>query len=427
MLTARPLELFARKFKTKPTFAGGTEMKYSQWTLALAAAGVVNLGLVQAEEAQSHLLTAISQTTLSGYVDTSAIWQPGTRSRAAGPGRPSLPGRAFDGGNKTDGFNLHAVGLTLEKPLDEGEWSAGYRTDLVLGPDADYYSTALNGGGFSIDELGLKQAYVALRAPVGNGIDFKVGVFDTVVGYESFESANNPNFSRSYGFQIGPRNHTGVLASYHFNDTISVSAGVANTYGGATNVRHRSAESEKAFLGSLTVILPDATSFLAGSTLYAGIVDGKSLGTSEDTTSYYAGATLSTPVEGLAVGLAYDYRNDGRQLPVGLSGGLVPASADNWAWATAVYISYHASEKLKLNLRGDYTRGTSGTFFVNRAAAGETENELGALTLTLDYLLWANVLSRLEVRCDHSLNDEQPFNGDEENALTVAANLVYKF
>ena len=54
-------------------------MKVNQWTLALAAGGVI--GLVPAARAEekpmSQVLTAVSSTTLSGYVSTSAIWKPG--------------------------------------------------------------------------------------------------------------------------------------------------------------------------------------------------------------------------------------------------------------------------------------------------------------------------------------------------------------
>ncbi|MBI3191954.1 MAG: hypothetical protein HYZ36_04750, partial [Pedosphaera parvula] len=96
-------------------------MKLNLWTAGLVAAGVVSLGsVVQAEEASSQLLTALSSTTLSGYVDTSAIWKFGT-------GNASLPGRQYDGPSKMDGFNLNVVGLSLERPLDEGQWSAGYK------------------------------------------------------------------------------------------------------------------------------------------------------------------------------------------------------------------------------------------------------------------------------------------------------------
>ena len=33
--------------------------------------------------------------------------------------------------------------------------------------------------------LAIRQAYMTLRTPVGNGIDWKVGVWDTIIGYES--------------------------------------------------------------------------------------------------------------------------------------------------------------------------------------------------------------------------------------------------
>lgn len=391
-------------------------MKCNQWTLALAAAGVVSLGSIsQAEESQHSVLTAVSQTTLSGYVDTSAIWKPGSTSRTT-----ALPGRTFDGGDRMDGFNLHAVKLTLERPLDEGTWSAGYKTDLVFGPDANYYTTLLNGGGpEAANDFAIKQAYVAMRAPVGNGIDFKIGVWDTLIGYEVFESANNPNFSRSYGYALEPTQHTGVLASYHINEVISISGGVANTYTGPVNDRTVT-ESQKTFVGSITVTLPESTGTFAGSTLYAGVVDGKNGVTgpgpnSQDTTSYYAGFTM-TVADGLAVGAAVDYRDDGVDLT------FVPGTDnENWAWSGALYLSYQALEKLKLNARGDYMRGSDGTFYIS----GD-ENELGSVTLTADYALWDNVITRAEARWDHAF-EGAPFDADEKNALTIAANVVYKF
>src|SRR5688572_8595990 len=210
-------------------------MKFNQWTLALAGVGMISLGSVaQAEE--HSIMTALSSVTLSGYVDTSASWWMGTQRQDIG-GRPNLglPGRTFDGADKQDGFNLHAVKLVLEKPLgDATSWSAGYKADLVFGPDANYYGTLLNGGaaqggGFgNNDELAVKQAYVALRAPVGNGLDIKMGVWDTIIGYEFFESGNNPNFSRSYGYFIEPTHHTGLLASYKITDMFAATAGIAN-------------------------------------------------------------------------------------------------------------------------------------------------------------------------------------------------------
>jgi hypothetical protein len=102
-------------------------MKFNRWTLALAAAGVLNLGSVaQAEEAaQNQVLTALTSTTLSGYVSTSAIWKFGT-------GNANLPGRSYDGPSKQDSFNLDVVKLSLEHPIDESMVS-GYKFELLFG------------------------------------------------------------------------------------------------------------------------------------------------------------------------------------------------------------------------------------------------------------------------------------------------------
>ena len=43
--------------------------------------------------------------------------------------------------------------------------------------------------GGNTSDFAIRQAYVALRAPVGNGLDFKVGVFDSIIGYESVDSS----------------------------------------------------------------------------------------------------------------------------------------------------------------------------------------------------------------------------------------------
>src|SRR3974377_1378557 len=104
---------------------------------------------------------------------------------------------------------------------------------LPRGPQAVFG----NGSQASMADFAIRQAYVALRTPVGNGLDWKVGVFDSIIGYESVESPNNPNYTRSYGHSIEPQTETGILASYRIHDMISASAGVANTVGPAINGR----------------------------------------------------------------------------------------------------------------------------------------------------------------------------------------------
>lgn len=382
-------------------------MKLNQWTLGLAAAGVVSLASVaQADEAPSQVLTALSSTTISGYVDTSAIWN--FHSENAGN---SVPGRSFDGAGKQDGFNLNVVKLSIEKPLDEGQWSAGYKVDLLFGPDANTYNT-LSAQSIAAGnaDFGVKQAYVALRAPVGNGIDIKMGYWDTIIGYEVFEAGNNPNYSRSYGYFIEPTQHTGVLASYQVNDVVGLSAGVANT-GNATINSRSGHDTLKSYLGSVTLTAPESTGFLAGSVLYLGIVDS-GVTAADDVINYYAGLSVPTPLEGLSVGLAFDWRTDG-----------VAAGSDETA--IGAYASYQATEKLKLNGRVEYAEadGTGATI------GGSGLTEVWGYTLTADYALWANVISRVEFRYDVAGDTASELfgTGTEDDVMSLALNVIYKF
>lgn len=398
-------------------------MKVNKWTLGLAALGLVSLpALVQAEEKPNQLLTALSSTTISGYVDTSVHWNPGT-------GNANVPAFSFNTPSKQDGFNLNVVNVVLEKPLDESTWSAGYKIDLIYGPNAVGWNSSVNGD--STSDAGLKQAYVALRAPVGNGIDLKLGTFDTVIGYEVFHAGSNPNYTRSWGYTIEPTQHTGLLASYQVNKVVGISGGVVNTWSAGINNRTTGAESDKGFLGALTLTAPDEMGVLAGSALYLGYADGYATLLRNDVQSYYAGATLATPIKGVKIGAAFDFaeaESDG-------------AGASGSALATALYASASLTEKLSFHFRGEWAK--INPEFATGAPASEVAGiprEVVSLTGTLQYDLWANVLSRLEVRWDHALKGA-PFGGsvagtpsastpgtaDEKTAVLVAGNLIYKF
>jgi hypothetical protein len=400
-------------------------MKFNKWTMSLAALGVVSIGSVaRAEEAQMNpIQTALASTVISGYVDTSYehTFDPDKESPAF-----SIP---FRGDNKLNGFNLNVVKLSLEKAMDESEWASGYKVDLLFGPDAVGYNpssnvTTTDGDEGSLADFAIKQAYVALRTPVGNGIDWKFGVFDTIIGYESFDAVSNPNFTRSWGYAIEPTQHTGLLGTYRINDYVSVSVGLANTLSAGINNRNTELGTEsylrKTWMGSIAVTAPDSMGALAGSTLYAGVVGGfpgadwdalnggGSSGASEDQINYYAGATVTTPVAGLKLGLALDYVSN----TTGVDG------ADTWV--AGLYASYQATEKLSVHGRFEYGNADDNSpVFLD---SGEDEDVIG-ITGTLQYNLWANVVSRVEVRWDKV----EPDSSDDETAFSAYLNLIYKF
>jgi len=395
-------------------------MKFNKWTVSLAALGVVSLAsAAKAEEKASSVMTALSSTTLSGYVDTSAQWNFGT-------GNAGLPDYKFGGPGKADGFNLNVVQIRLEKALDEAEWAAGYRVDLWAGPDANGFGNfglgTQSAQASSSADFAVRQAYVALRMPVGNGIDWKIGAFDSIIGYESVESGNNPNYTRSFGHSIEPQTHTGVLASYRFSDAVSVSAGLANTVGPTINDRAfpTKAESSKTYMASVALTAPENMGFLSGSTLYAGIVNGFNGSYADNDTSYYVGGTLATPVTGLRAGLAFDY------LDVHNIGGET--------WSVAGYLSFQATEKLSVHARAEYLRDRGvQKFFVDSTGASTNPDRAFALSTDVQYDLWKNVISRLELRWDHSLSGQKTWGGTTSpddsrlNEWMVAANVIYKF
>ena len=105
-------------------------MKLKQWTAGLAAAGLVSFPTFGADqEVPSAMLTLLDSTSISGYVNTSAHWTPGT-------GNVLVPAYAYNRINKQDGFNLNVIKLSIEKPLGDARSAAGYKVDLLFGPDA---------------------------------------------------------------------------------------------------------------------------------------------------------------------------------------------------------------------------------------------------------------------------------------------------
>jgi hypothetical protein len=396
-------------------------MKYNAWTLALVGAGVVSLPAVaSAEEHTNYVLTALSATTISGYVDTSMQWNPGT-------GNQNLPVYTPNGapsGSKADGFNLDVISLTISKPPGEGEWGAGYNATLLFGPDAVGFNTA-PGVGTTTSDFSLIDTYVELRAPIGNGLDFKLGTFASPLGYEVYQTGNNPNYTRSYGYEIEPTQLTGLMAAYQFSPALSANAGVANTWSSGINNRANppKAESYKTYLGSLTLTAPDSMGFLSGSTLTGGIVNGYNAFVSNGgavETSFYAGANVKTPLKALSVGLAFDYACVGPNQAAGV--GVVNNSG--YQWAGAVYLAFQATEKLSFNTRADYLDQSS--YLATTGLPGSSF----ALTESVQYDLWKNVLTRAEFRWDHACNGTYPWGaptGPLENEFVLALNIIYKF
>ncbi len=415
----------------------------NKWTVAFVAMGLISARAAFGwEEAFRETKINPEEFTLSGYVDVSAIWafsEPKSFATGAVPPQSvRWPGRLYDTPAKKDGFNLNSVALIFDKPAAERDtWSAGFHVQTLFGPDAtlrNSYSLASGG----ITDFSLYEAYVTVHTPPGNGLEFRMGYFTSPLGYEVYDSYRNPNYSRSYGFYIEPKAHTGLTVKYDFADWVSAMAGVANSYSPFIDARASD-------WGNLTYI--GVLNFNAGSfwrkdaTLKLGYTGGHTAtGAPTDVTprihSFYAGAHIPLPVDGLALGLAYDYQaNFAAGWPAQFF--FPPGPAATYANAAAMYLTYDIA-KWQFHTRAEYASGTQGFLFNRSSAFGSTKPMFGdhneeflGVTATVGYQFWQNVLSRVEFRWDRDVSGGVPVFGTltspRQNAFTLAVNVVYQF
>ena len=118
----------------------------------------------------------------------------------------------------------------------------------------------------------------------------------------------------------------------------------------------------------------------------------------------------------MKVGAAFDYSHANH---------IQNASVDN-TYVYGLYASFQATEKLSLHGRAEYqkTQDAGG-------AAGQPPDRT-EMTLTAQYDLWKNVISRVELRWDHSEANAYSVNangggGLDKNTYLAALNIIYKF
>jgi hypothetical protein len=368
-------------------------MKMNKWTMGLAAAGVVSLAsAAQAEE--NSVLTALSSTVISGSVEASYVGGFSTNNNMHNDG----------------GFEANGASLDIGSPLGGGDYSASYNVGLLFGNRA---------GAFAGDDSTqlLRNANIGMNLPFGNGVDLTLGLFDTTVGYEVEASASNPNVMRSYGYLLEPRTHTGLLAATEITEGLSVSAGLINGFD-SSDGEDNEGHADLGYVLGAEYTLPDSLGFLGGSALYVGYVDGSDEGNggnTDDNTLLYIGASVNTPIEGLAVGIAYDDRQFGNT-----------DEADE-ADSVAVYATYSLSDDASISLRYD-----NGTVEIPGA-----EDSFENLALTLDYSIWENVTTRLELGWESGAGWATPglksvrnniYDGDQAgDSSYFALNAFYSF
>ncbi|MGH7405565.1 MAG: porin [Candidatus Methylomirabilales bacterium] len=311
-------------------------------------------------------------------------------------------------------FTFNAAELLLIKP-STAESPLGFGLDVSVGHDARVFSADWTGDGTSdTNTFELVQGYVTYKAPVGEGLDIKFGKFVTLLGAEVINRTANFNISRSYlfGFAI-PFTNTGLLLSYPFDSTFTVTAGVVN---GWDNVIDNN--DAKTFMGQAVFTPAEVFSVAVN-----GIWGAEQNNNSNNARWVIEAVPTFKPFKDFTLLGDFLY---GQEANVPSIGG-----QDAQWWGVALVANYNFTEKFGVAVRGEYFRDAQGVRTGATVPTDPTQTLVGAdlyeASLTLYYKFFDHVLARLEYRYDFSGGDNLFFGspGDNQNILQVE--VIYMF
>jgi len=327
--------------------------------------------------------------------------------------------RIFDGDANSFRPNMAQIVFEREGRVDGAMVDrAGFRIKLNFGEDAKF-----TGGNTGEDEVDFQEAYAQYVAPVGNGLDLRIGRMNTLIGYEVIESPFNPNFSRSWLFGLGePFTTTGIRGTYTFSEGVTFSIGGINSFTGAQEDPNRS-KSVEALLGLTPVDWLGVSIFgfwgpegdlgarNADRVLVGGIIDIQATDQTEFVVeAYYANQANATP----GVNARWN----------GVAGYVIHDFTDQWG----VRIRGELFEDADgfLGCGGSVVRaGRANTCFGDVVPASQT---LWEGTLTLQYKPVPSLLTRVEFRYDKSNRNTFQFgNRSANHQETLAAEVAYLF
>jgi hypothetical protein len=398
--------------------------------------------------------TAQKGIKLSGYVDA------GYSYNFTGSGNQSNVGARFGSDTAQRGdFNLYAVKIALEKALtSENKAQAGFRTDVMIGEDASYFINRTAGGvsntNNNSNSLFLEQAYVSIRAPVGNGWDFKVGKFASILGYEVMERPANMNTTFGLLFNVMPLYYTGVLSSYKFDDYLDAKLGVVNGSNTDNNTTTNPNGSDGcAVLAALNVTAPGGNANWSNNFQYSTGIDNNTSVSSSNTSL----ATTATASDGNVNVSAYTliYNTWGNWAPkfaddkllfafnalLGNSSGSASGGIGNinstWYGAGA-YAKYQFNDWFSLCSRGEYL-GSNNSLVTGNNGSATTPSGTGTYatgesnweyTITAGFNVIDNLLIRAEYRLDWGssiYNNANATTNSDGPAHYAGAEVVYSF
>lgn len=198
-------------------------MKRHKLLAVVAAAALLSATPLHAKEKKS----AAGGLEVSGNVDVVTGWQHDSKNvvgmlslvndydTAVTVGEGQLGDFRGQGYSKSDTFNFYIDQVELDLNKTFGE-NIRIRADLDFGRGLSGSGRVTSGPGANFS---LEQGYVTANIPVGNGLEFLIGRFNTPIGLEAVDRADNITLSYTNLYKyLRPHNTTGAKLYYAFND-----------------------------------------------------------------------------------------------------------------------------------------------------------------------------------------------------------------
>lgn len=371
-------------------------------------------------------------------------------------------GRLFD--DRSSQPVLNQLMLTATKPLNTSatgfDW--GFKLQGIYGADARYSHFLgvfdQNPGPGYENQFDVFEADVQLHLPfpTAGGMDVKIGMFPTPLGYEGLDPSGNPFYSHSYIFNFGlPFKHTGILTTSHITPLLDVylgiDTGVNTTFGSGTGDDNGEPGGIVGFGlnmmgGNLTLV---ALSHMGPENAVNAL---SPLGYNANSYMRYLNDVVLTwkVNDNLTLATEANWIRDDFD---GFFTKGHPAAAN--AFGVAQYLSYNLSDKMTFNARAEVYRDDNGFFVaafpanniygftnftraelglpavsVGTGGVGTTYGEI-TVGLTIKPSLPAPVtglLIRPELRVDSAMSGGHPFgNSNASSMVTIASDFVLTF
>jgi hypothetical protein len=364
---------------------------------------------------------------------------------------PSNPKTGLNFGQTfTDHANnatINQLLLTANKPLDpkNADFQWGFKLQGMYGSDARYtqylgiFNNATPGDRYQFD-LVEANALFHIPGPTDGGVDLKLGMYPTPLGFETIDPSTNPFYSHSYIFQFGlPFKHTGGLAVVHVNDLLDIYAGIdtgTNTtwgpYGENNSALGGIAGLNLTLMGGNLTILALTHAGPEQSSRVISNADGRWRYYNDIMITYKASDALTTVTE--LNWVRDDYGTVGK--PVN-------------GFGIAQYAAYTLTDTLTLNGRAEFWRDDNNYFVAAFSGnndpvraqqglapisaiygAGGTNATYTALTAGVTWKPTVSapvsgLLVRPEVRWDHAFTSKKTFNTDPPGSKGTNDNFTF--